>query len=299
MDQSHTSSDVRLRPAGPADIHRLVPLLPRGFASPAHSRYLLAECPASGELLGGAYVTLGPGAQGGRTAVFDLTVPDESRLAEVAPLLLRGCIVQARAAGATALGPEGLISEGDRLEELVRAHGFAPVQTLTEYVMDTHKMLEACHSACRRVKSEGGPPAGGRVLPLSEAPRVPVQELIRRHLGASPDLDWQGPGARVSGHLSTVAQIGHRVVGAIVIEEINGEALAPYDVVVEEEEEFRKGWVPIVLWRESVTKGIESGYDEVRFRTNEEQFRAFADFAERMESTPVGQQTRYSLALGS
>ena len=95
--------------------------------------------------------------------------------------------------------------------------------------------------------------------------------------------------------ISTVVQLGPRVVGAIIVREMDGDVEAPYDVV---DEEFRNSWVTPLLWGRAFRVGLEAGYKTIRFKTSEEQFRSFANFARRMKSTPLGRVIRYVLPLG-
>jgi hypothetical protein len=294
MADSIPSSKVRVRLAAPADIHRLVRLLPEGAGSPACARYLLAEDDPSGELLGGAYVTFRSDARRGKTAVFGLAVPDEARAAELGSLLLRACVVQARSDGVATLAFDGMVAEGTSLDALLKTHTFTAVQILTEYVMDGQAMLKACNSAYRWVERKGGIPDDARVTALKEAPVHSVQHLIRRYFGGAPPLRWWTPESKVVSEVSTVVMIGTRVVAALIIRDVDGEAESPHVVV---EKEFRHGWVTIALWRRAVCKGLEAGYDHVRFFTGEEQFRSFANFARRMKSESLGRKTRYELAL--
>jgi len=296
MTDPQTPSKTRIRPAGPADIHRLVRLLPKGSGLPVHTRYLVAEDDRSGALLGGAYLTVQPDPRGGKVAAFQLAASDSERAGETTPLLLRACIVQARASAARALAFDGMITEGQPVETLLKAHAFTPAQILTEYVMDGQAMLKACNSAYRWIERKGGIPADARVIPLAEAPAASVQQLIHRYLGGMPALNWQNPNSNVLGDISTAVMVGPRVVAAIVVRDMDGEAESPYDVV---EEEYRHGWVTIAMWRRAGLKGLVAGYDKVRFATNEENFRSFANFARRMRATPLGRKIRYRLPLQS
>jgi hypothetical protein len=104
------------------------------------------------------------------------------------------------------------------------------------------------------------------------------------------------PGSRVEPDLSTVVLLGPRVAGALVVHVVDGKAEAPYVVV---DEEFRSSWVTVALWHRTFQKGAEAGYQSVHFRTHDEQFKAFANFARRMEATAAGREIWYRLDLGA
>jgi len=291
---AHARERAQLRPARPHDIARLVRLMPRGAGAPMHTRYLLAEN-ANGEFLGGAYLTINPKARGVPAACFQLAAADEAHADEIASLLLAGCVAQARADRAEMLSHDGMVREGSPMDRFLRAHGFEEAHALTEYVMDVEAARDAIDSAYRHIARRGRIPPDGRVLALQDAPIEPVQSLIARHLGPVADLDWNVAGSRVLADVSTVVQLGPRVVGALVIRDLEGQAEAPYDVV---DKEFRAGWVTVAMWRRSCLKGTEAGYRSIRFKTSE-RFKVFSNFARRMQSAVLAREFRYVMPLAS
>jgi hypothetical protein len=254
--------------------------------APDRFRCLVAESAGDRRLLGAASFLISPGPRGEEAAVFEWAA-EQDVPAETDRLLVAGCIAQARAAGAERLTVQGGVLEGSRAESLLRELAFQPFQTLVHYDMDVEAGWKAVQSAHRWIERKGGIPANGRVIALREAPVIPVAELIRRHLS-------NVPGSRVQPDLSTVVLMGPRVVGALVVHVTEGRAEAPYDVV---DGEFRSSWVTIAMWHRTFQKGVEAGYKTVRFRTDDKQFKAFANFAHRMKSTPVGREIWYRLAL--
>lgn len=290
MADSPDSSDLRIRLAGEADIARLAPLLPLGLSAPNQTRYLVAESGPGGEFAGGAWLSFQRDRQGRHVGHLKIAVPDAARLKEVGSMLLRGCAVQARQGRVSALQYSGMVNETDPLCDLLGEHGFAISRAHTEYIMDAHSMLKACNSAYRWVERKGGIPEDGRAIALRDAPVTPVRQLIRRYLGAMPSLQWWRPGSDILADISTVVMVGPRVVAAIVVRDVDGQAESPFDVV---EEGYRRGWVTIALWRRTVQKGIEAGYGTARFVTSEEEFREFANFARRMKAEPLGRKLAF------
>jgi hypothetical protein len=293
MSAAHSASTMRLRPARPADTPRLLRLLPRIAMAPDRIRCLVAESVGDRRVLGAASFLISPGPRGGASAVFEWAA-EQGVPAETGRLLVAGCIAQARAAGAERLTMQGGVPEGSPAESLLRELAFQPFQTLVHYDMDVEAGWKAVQSAHRWIERKGGIPANGRVIALREAPVMPVAELIRRYLSNVQDVDWKVPGSRVQPDLSTVVLMGPRVVGALVVHVMDGRAEAPYDVV---DEEFRSSWVTVAMWHRTFQKGVEAGYKTVRFRTDDKQFKAFANFAHRMKSTPVGREIWYRLDL--
>jgi hypothetical protein len=258
------------------------------------TRCLVAESVADRRLLGAALLTVNANARGGGSGLFHWAV-DAGAPPEAAHLLIAGCIAQARAAGARDLAFQGGVPAGSLMDGLLRGFAFQPLQTLVQYDMDVEAARKAVQSAHRWIERKGGIPADGRVTALSEAPLVPVAELIARYVSVPQDLDWHAPGCRVLAEISTVVQKGPRVVGALIVYDIDGaKAEAPYDVV---DEEFRGSWVTVAMWHRTCVKGAEAGYKTVHFKTNDEQFRDFARFARRMKSKPVGREIWYRLDL--
>jgi hypothetical protein len=294
MSAVPVAPSVRLRPARPTDTPRLLRLLPQIATALDRMRCLVAESASDRRILGGASLLLGRDPRGGGTASFQWAT-EEKASPDTARLLIAGCIAQARAAGAQSLLVRGGVTEGSPADGLLREFAFQPVQTLVQYDMDVAAGWKAVQSAYRWIERKGGIPADGRVIALSEAPLVPVVELITRYLGAAQGLDWHTPGSRVRADISTVVQKGPRTIGALIVYDIDGaKAEAPYDVV---DEEFRTSWVTVAMWHRTFQKGTETGYKTVHFKTNDEQFRTFANFARRMNSKPVGREIWYRMDL--
>jgi hypothetical protein len=269
-------------------------LLPGALAAPAMARCLIAEGERAGEFLGAACCRLQRGAGGAQTATFRLSVPDESQIPEIVPLLVAACVAGARADGAAFISHEGMLPEESPVAELLAAQGFMAAQVLTEYHMDGRKGFEACDRVIRHFQRHGTIPPDAQVIPLSEAPHHPVHNLIQRYLGTPHGIDPRAPGSNTRGDISTVVRVPPRVVGAVIVREIDGDLEAPYDVV---DERFRNSWVTGTMWHRSFRAGLEAGFTRVRFLTGEEQFPKFASFARRMQSSPGRNFARYALRL--
>jgi hypothetical protein len=294
MSGAGSASSVRLRPACPADAPRLRRMLPQIAKAPDRTRCLVAESEADRRILGAALLTISHNPGGEYSGAFRWTA-DSGAPPETNRLLIAGCIAEARSAGLDNLAFLGGVSEGSRTDALLREFAFQPIQTLVQYDMDTEAGWKAVQSAYRWIERKGGIPADGRVLAFREAPLAPVAEIIRRYLGGAQDLDRHAPGSRLLADISTVVQKGPRVIGALIVFDIDGtRAEAPYDVV---DQEFRTSWVTIAMWHRTFQKGVEAGYKTVHFKTDDEQFRSFANFARRMKSRPIGREIWYQLDL--
>jgi len=288
------SSTLRVRYARPRDLGLVARLLPGGPALPPQARCVVAEDPGTAEALGAAYVVAIRGGAGRARTAFRFAATESDRAEEAGAALIEACMAEARASGAHILLHDAMVQEDTAAEHLLLIHGFTPTQTLTDYVMDVPKARRAVDSAWRVVERRGGIPPEGRVMALSKAPLHPVRQLITRYLGSPGDLDWNASGSNIRSDVSTVVQVGPRVVAALIVCEIDGQAEAPYDVV---DEEFRKGWVTIALWRRTFHQGMEVGYETVRFKTNDENLKVFANFAHRMGAVALARESRYELLI--
>jgi hypothetical protein len=284
------SGGVRVRFAGPSDIHRVAALLPQGLNDPVNTRYLVAERDGSPDVLGGAYFRIGAGPDGAYVASFRLGVVADDLGVEAATRLLTFCLSAAQAAGARAAVYDGMVAGGSPDEALLRWSGFAPTQTLVDYEIDCRAAFAVLESTQRQLRQRGRLPAEAAVVALDDAPSAPVDALLSRYLGGS----IRALGECVSPSLSSVARIGRRVVGVIVAMRKDDGVDIPYTVT---EPGFRNLWVTPVMWRRTALELIGAGHDTVTYSTNSQQFRSMFNFTRRLGSRETGRQVRYARYL--
>jgi hypothetical protein len=283
---------VRVRLAGPSDIHRVAALLPQGLCDPVNTRYLVAERDGSPVLLGGAYFRIGAAPDGTCVASFRLGVVADDPGGEAATTLLRFCLSAAQGCGARAAVHDGMVAGGSPEEALLRRSGFAPTQTLVDYEIDCRAAVAVLESTLRHLRQRGRLPADAAVVALDDAPSTPVDALLSRHLSGS----IRALGERVSPSLSSVARFGPRVVGVIVAVHRGDGVDIPYTVT---EPGFRSLWVTPVMWQRTAVELIRAGYHTVTYSTNSQQFRSMFNFTRRLGSRETGRQVRYARYLST
>ena len=280
---------VRVRFAGPSDIHRVAALLPQGLYDPVNTRYLVAERDGAPDVLGGAYFRIGAAPDGMCVASFRLVVAGDPG-GEAATTLLRFCLSAAQGCGARAAVYDGMVAGGSPEEALLRWSGFAPTQTLVDYEIDCRAAVEVLESTLRHLGQRGRLPGAAAVVALDDAPSTPVDALLSRYLSGS----IRSLGERVSPSLSSVARFGPRVVGVIVAIHRSDGVDIPYTVT---EPGFRSLWVTPVMWQRTAVELIGAGYHTVTYSTNSRQFRSMFNFTRRLGSRETGRQVRYARYL--
>lgn len=281
---------VRVRFAGPANIHRVSILLPQGLNDPVNTRYLLAEAGDSVDVLGGAYLRIGSAPDGMRVASFRLGVAADGLGVETATTLLAACLSVAQRAGARAAVYDAMVTGGSQEEALLRQSRFVPTQTLIDYEIDCRAALDVLERTVRHLQKRGRLLDDAVVVALEDAPSAPVDVLLSRYLAGS----IRGLGELVSANLSTVARVGPRIVGVTVAMRKADGVDIPYTVT---EPGFRNLWVTPAMWRRTARELIGAGHHTVTFSTNSQQFRSMFNFTRRLGSRETGRQVRYARYL--
>ena len=290
MNAPTPSGEVKIRLAGPADIHRIASHLPQGLSQPINTRYLIAERCDSAELLGGAYFRVAAMAHGVRVASLRLAVHPEILTDDTAMALMAVCLSAAEHAGAQGAVYDCMVEAGSLEESLLLRFGFVSIQTLIDYEIDCRAALAVIDRTMRHLSRSGKVPAEAIVIPLDEAPITPVNTLVAHYLGGSIDA----LSATVLPHISTVATVGPRVVG-VTLSANKGRGIdIPYTV---NEPGFRNSWVTPAMWRRVAECLIEAGHDKVTYSTNSEQFKNMSNFTRRLGAKETSRQVRYGRGL--
>lgn len=279
--------EIKVRLAGPADIHRVASLLPQGLNHPVNTKYLIAEKSGTAEILGGAYYRINPTANGMRVASLLLSVHPETLMVETATTLLTACLSAAGIAGVGGAVYDAMVTAGSPVETLLLKAGFVPIQTLIDYEINLRAALNVLDRTMRHMKRRGKLPADTSVIPLDEAPITSVNALVSRYLGGSVDA-FAGA---VLTDISSVAKVGPKIVGVTVVINKGNGADVPYTVT---DPAYRNGWVTPAMWQRTAGELINAQHKDISYCTNSQQFKSMFNFSRRLGSKETGRQLRYA-----
>lgn len=290
MNTHLPSREIRIRLAGPSDIHRVAAILREGLNQPINTRYLIAERAASAEMLGSAYFRIAPGPQGERLAALRIAAQPGTLTSETATALLKAGLTAAKNAGAWGVAYDGMVPAGSQEEARLCQAGFKPIQTLIDYEIDCRAAQADLDRTMEHMKKRGKVPAESAVIALDDAPITAVNTLLAHNLGGS----FATLAAPVLADISTVVKLGPRIVG-VTAAVVKGTAIdVPYTAT---EPEFRNGWVTPAMWQRIVMKALAAGCNHLTYCTNGEQFRKMSNFTRRLGAKETNRHLRYGRGL--
>jgi len=149
--------------------------------------------------------------------------------------------------------------------------------------------------AVTRLEKNKKIPAGVRIVPLGQAPALPVQALWRDAIGVGNDaMLFQFEQQRFSPQHSVVALEGARAVGAIALDTSGKIPVASYMAV---ETSYRGRWPYPLLMLEAHAGLRKAGHASVRFKTNPQHHPGLKNFAEKIGGKFCGKEIFYAFDL--
>jgi GNAT superfamily N-acetyltransferase len=174
-------------------------------------------------------------------------------------------------------------------------HGFARTLRIVHVEASVPLLADYYRELCRRLQHRGRIPSEARVVPLREAPRDQVLQVIAKRL-----QEREEPGTRVATTVQhsrydecPVVMDGSAVAG-VLLWEVNGEmGEIPVRVVAAG---YQGSWVNALLLAHATEQGFERSIERIRFEIPEGNSDT-VKLAARYQAEVVGVQERYERVM--
>lgn len=243
-------------------------LLPDAFHRGGTPEVLLAVEADSPQLLGGAAYYV----RGEQAGLLQLRVVRTHRRKGVGSGLLREFFSHSLAEGVQEVTAFVDVHSNPDASPFLAAHGFERKGRMFVVETDLDSMLAGMTRLRDRLLAGGKVPAGARLVSPSQAPMDEVARLYNENIIQGRCLRPEflrdsllDPKFEKS---SIILMVGEQVAGLLMVEhqiEVH-RALVPARVVVEE---YRGGWVNVLMMAKALELGAEAGIRRVRFESLE------------------------------
>jgi len=283
------NSDIQVRLARPGDIPRVVRLLPGITRRPSQTQIYIVE--KAGEFIGCGSLLFNSATDSAFSCNF---ITPENKSAGFTALFAALLAEAEHQQMKTLMAHFGVAEDGPD-SALLKSLGCREHIAFTYYETDLARGEALFERSLSRLQKYKKIPPDVRVIPLEQAPALPVQALWRESIGVGNDpLMLQFEQQKFSPQHSMVALDGPRVVGAIAINTSGEIPSAPYMAV---ETTYRGRWPYPLLMREAHASLRRSGYSRVRFKTNPQHHPGLKNFAEKVDGKPCGREIFYIFEL--
>lgn len=143
------------------------------------------------------------------------------------------------------------------------------------------------------LERRGGVPPSARLMPLGEAPQIPVKTLLNEEVG-SYATDTALLVDEFHLRHSTVALDGPKVVGAVLMDRPGEIPRVRYMAV---SPNYRNSWPYILLMLRSHEQLLAAGFTVVHFKTNPERHPGLRNFARRVQGRELYREHHFKLSL--
>jgi hypothetical protein len=283
------NSPIQVRPARPIDIPRILRLLPGITRHPSQTQTYVVE--RAGNFIGCGSLMF----HSDSVCAFGWNFISIDEKAAGTEALFSAFHAEAERQQMKTLMAHFGVPENGQDAAFFISRGCREHTAFTFYETGLERGEALFDRAVSRLQKNKKIPAQVRVIPLAQAPALPVQSLWRESIGVGNDaLLLQFEQQRFSPEHSMVALDGPRVVGAIAMD-ISGEIpMAAYMAV---ETSYRGRWPYPLLMREAHASLRRAGYSRVRFKTNPQHHPGLKNFAEKIDGQPCGREIYYVLDL--
>ena len=277
------AAEIRIVRAGPAEVRRLVALMPHIADQPTQYEFY-AAVRAEGLLGGAALSGIRKGSMGISEAGFQVEL-DEIAPQSAGDMLVQAMKVLARRKGAELLIYQGVVRAGSVQEEMLERCNFS-TRGAAISLFSVHTAAPEWSrfiATYEKLKDRGRIPGNAEIVSLNRVAEMSAAALLRRTIGDA--------GAALKAELlnpdtcSIGIKVGSSLLGVHVVSKKKEVAETSHLAI---DAKHRGSWIYTALMVEVLLRLRAKELQEWHFKTNPGIHRAILNFANKIEAKPLG-----------